>query len=173
MTEIDGEAAAGFEAVREAFAENFSERGEVGAAIAAYHDGRKVVDLWGGDAAPGVPWVRDTMTVVWSSTKGISALVAQLLVDRDSLDLDEVVATYWPEFAANGKADTTVRDILTHGARLPYPPGYRAVASGDSPRGWGDTAALVELLQEAEPVLPEGVHGYHAITYGLLLGEVV
>ncbi len=173
MTKVNGEVVDGFEAVADAFAENFSTRGDVGAAFCAYHDGRKVVDLWGGESSAGTPWAEDTMTVVWSTTKGMSALVAQLLADRGQLDIDALVTAYWPEFGVNGKQDITVRDVLTHGARLPYPPGYSAVVTADSADGWDDIAGLVVLLERAEPILPEGDHGYHAVTFGLLLGEIV
>jgi len=173
MTQINGEVLDGFDAVKDAFAENFSKRGDVGAAFCAYHDGHKVVDLWGGDAAAGVPWAEDTVAIVWSTTKGLSALVAQLLADRGQLDIDALVSAYWPEFGINGKDQVTVRDVLTHGARLPWPPGYSAIATADGPEGWDDTAGVVGLLEQAVPVLPEGTHGYHAVTFGLLIGEIV
>jgi len=173
VTNIEGEVAAGFEPVRDAFAENFAERGEIGAAFSAYHAGRKVVDIWGGEARPGNPWMQDSSAVVWSATKGMTSLVVQLLADQEKLDVDALVTAYWPEFGANGKAAITVRDVLSHGARLPYPPGYTAIATGDSPNGWENVAGLVQLLEVAEPVLDEGLHGYHAVTFGVLLGEIV
>ncbi len=173
MADTHGEVAAGFEPVREAFAANFSERGDIGGAFCAYHNGQVVADLWGGQASRDQAWERNTMALVWSTTKGMSALVAHLLADSDRLDLDAPIASIWPEFGGNGKSDIIVRDILTHGARLPYVPGYRSVVSADSPDGWANTSALVALLESAEPVLPDGVHGYHAVTFGLLLGEVV
>jgi len=172
MTTTNGEVADGFDAVRDAFTENFSARNEIGAAFSAYHDGRKVVDLWGGDAKPGVAWAQDSMTIIWSATKGVSALVAQLLADRGELEIDALVTRYWPEFGVNGKENITVRDVLSHGARLPYPPGYSAVATADSASGWDDVSGMVDLLEKASPVLPEGAHGYHAVTFGLLFGEI-
>lgn len=173
-TPIDGTVAAGFEPVREAFAANFAERGEVGAAFAAYVDGEKVVDLWGGEASPGVPWSEDTLCVVWSTTKGATALTAQILAGRDLLDVDAPVARYWPEFAANGKEAVTVRDVLTHAAGLPSWDGYRDLVHLDSSAGWGRSEDIAHALAGAAPVLePGAVHGYHAVTYGWLIGELV
>ncbi|HEC10907.1 MAG TPA: class A beta-lactamase-related serine hydrolase [Acidimicrobiales bacterium] len=173
MVEIQGTVAPGFEPVREAFSANFSDRNEIGGAFTAYHRGHKVVDIWGGESGPGRPWQEDTTTLVWSATKGMSALVAQLLVDHGALDLNRAVADYWPEFASGGKGEITVLDILTHGARLPWPPGYPAFVTADDITGWDDPSPLVGLLEQAEPVLEAGHHGYHALTFGLLLGEVV
>src|SRR6478736_2119430 len=109
-----------FGAVREAFERNFAERGEVGAAVCVTLDGETVVDLWGGIADPGTgrAWDRDTIGVVWSCTKGATALCAHMLVARGALDLDAPVAAYWPEFASNGKAAITVRMLLSHQAGL-------------------------------------------------------
>ncbi len=158
-----------FEGVREAFAANFAERGEKGAALAVYVGGRRVVDLWGGEAAPGRPWAEDTVALVWSATKGMTALVVQRLVDTGRLELDAPVARWWPAFARGGKDGITVRDVLTHGARLPYPPGYAEIATADGPEGWDRVEDLTALLEGAEPVWPEGTHGYHAVTFGLIL----
>ena len=116
MTTIDGEVAAGFEPVREAFAANFARHGDIGAAVCVYQDGRPVVDLWGGDADEGRPWAYDTLQLVYSATKGATATAAHLLAQRGSLDLDAPVADYWPEFAANGKAEIPVRWLLSHQA---------------------------------------------------------
>lgn len=109
-----------FAAVREAFEENFRERGELGAAVTVIVGGRTVVDLWGGwaDAARSRPWERDTLVNVWSTTKGPVALCAHVLVDRGLLDLDAPVAAYWPEFAAAGKEKVLVRHLLSHRAGL-------------------------------------------------------
>ncbi|RDI74372.1 Beta-lactamase class C/penicillin binding protein [Gaiella occulta] len=173
-TPIDGTVAAGFEPVRETFAANFAERGEVGAAFAAYVDGQKVVDLWGGDARPGAPWSENTLCLVWSTTKGATALAAQILAERGQLDVDAPVARYWPEFAVNGKESVTVRDVLTHAAGLPYWEGYRELVTLDSSEGWGRSEDIARALAAAAPVVePGAVHGYHAVTYGWLLGELV
>src|SRR4051794_29932392 len=120
MHRIDGDVAPGFTSVRDGFAANFAERGEVGAAVCVYHRGRPVVDLWGGVADPATqqPWTRDSLVLVYSMTKGVSAACAHLLVERGQLDLDAPVARYWPEFAARGKASIPVRWILAHRAGL-------------------------------------------------------
>lgn len=173
-TPIDGTVAAGFEPVREAFAANFAERGDVGAAFAAYVDGENVVDIWGGEARPGVPWSEDTLCLVWSTTKGATALAAQILAERDQLDVEAPVARYWPEFAANGKPAVTVRDVLTHAAGLPYWEGYPELVTLDSSEGWGRSEDIARALADAAPVVePGAIHGYHAVTYGWLLGELV
>lgn len=170
---VHGHCDRAFDTVREAFAANFAERAETGAALSVYADGRKVVDLWGGDAGPGRPWEQDTITPVWSATKGITALVVQRLVDTGRLGLDTPVAHWWPEFAQGGKEKITVADVLTHGARLPYPPGYAEIVTADGPEGWDRVEDLTRLLEQAEPIWPEGTHGYHSVTFGLLLNGVV
>ena len=116
---IGGTVEPGFEGVRDAFATNFAEHGEVGAGFSLVVDGRTVVDLWGGvaDAATGAPYTEDTLQLVFSSTKGATALCANLLAQRGELDVDAPVATYWPEFAQGGKGDIPVRWLLCHQAR--------------------------------------------------------
>jgi CubicO group peptidase (beta-lactamase class C family) len=118
---IDGTCDDRFTAVRSAFERNFAEHGEMGASVCVTLDGESVVDLWGGtaDSATGAAWQRDTIGVVWSCTKGATALCAHMLVSRGQLDLDAAVARYWPEFAAHGKQDVTVRMLLAHQAGLP------------------------------------------------------
>lgn len=171
---IEGLVAPGFEAVRGAFAANFAERHEVGAAFAAYVDGVKVADLWAGEARPGTPWSESTLCPVWSATKGATALVAQILAGRGQLDVDAPVARYWPEFATNGKAAITVRDVLTHGAGVPTWEGYRDLLTIDAGDGWGDLEAIVTALAGAKTAWEPGTkHGYHAVTFGWLVGEVV
>src|ERR1051326_5301535 len=117
---IHGSVAPGFEDVRTAFERNFAERGEIGAAVAAYWCGEKVVDLWGGYRTPerDAPWEADTMVAVASTTKGLAAMTLALAHSRGWLDYDAPVAGYWPEFAQNGKADITVRQLLRHEAGL-------------------------------------------------------
>ncbi len=174
MITIEGTVTAGFEPVREAFASNFAERGEVGAAFCAYVDGEKVVDVWGGEARSGVPWAEDTLCLVWSTTKGATALVAQILADRGLLDVDAPVARYWPEFAAHGKDAVTVWHVLTHAAGLPYWQGYRDLVHHDSDRNWDRTEDIARALAAAAPIWePATKHGYHALTYGWLVGEIV
>src|SRR5262249_24084651 len=121
VTEVQGTCDPAFAAVRDEFARNFAERGEVGASVCVVVDGRPVVDLWGGlaDRRAGTPWQRDTIGVVFSCTKGAVALCAHRLVERGLLDLDAAVTRYWPEYGVAGKVATTVRHLLNHTAGLP------------------------------------------------------
>ncbi|MFF8971526.1 serine hydrolase domain-containing protein [Streptomyces sp. NPDC014995] len=170
MTTIDGEVEAGFEPVREAFAANFDQHGDIGAAVCVYRDGRPVVDLWGGEADPdtGRPWERDTLQLVYSATKGATATAAHLLTQRGVLDLDATVAKYWPEFAANGKADIPVRWLLSHQAGL---------VALDEPVPLADALTwqpMVAALAAQRPLWTPGTaHGYHGRTWGWLVGEVI
>ncbi|HEX6417175.1 MAG TPA: serine hydrolase domain-containing protein [Acidimicrobiales bacterium] len=167
---IDGTVAPGFEGVRDAFAANFVEHGEVGAAFALVVDGRTVVDLWGGvaDARTGEPYTTDTLQLVFSSTKGATALCANLLAQRGELDVDAPVTSYWPEFGRAGKRDIPVRWLLCHKGGLPFV---------DAPLGLDELLAwdpAVDALAAMAPVWqPGSAHGYHAVTYGWLVGEVV
>ncbi|HLM65568.1 MAG TPA: serine hydrolase domain-containing protein [Acidimicrobiales bacterium] len=167
---VGGTVAPGFEGVRDAFARNFVEHGEVGAACALYVDGRPVVDLWGGvaDAATGAPYLADTLQLVFSSTKGLTAICANLLAERGELDVDAPVAEYWPEFAQAGKEDVPVRWLLCHKGGLPYVV---------TPTGLDDALAwdpVVDALAGQTPEWEPGTaHGYHAVTYGWLVGEVI
>ena len=168
--QIGGTVAPGFERVRNAFAANFEQHGDVGAAFSLYHRGVKVVDLWGGvaDVETGRPWVEDSIVLVFSSTKGATAICAHLLAQRGELDLDAPVAEYWPEFAAAGKQDIPVRWLLSHEVGLPV---------FDNPmtaEEWLSWEAPVKALAAQRPVWEPGTaHGYHAGTYGWLVGEVV
>src|SRR4030065_2936286 len=112
--DIGGHVSAGFEAVRDAFAENFSRRHELGGACCVYYQGEKVVDLWGGvrNKATGEPWQEHTMALVYSSTKGLAAMTLALAHSRGWLDYEERVCTYWPEFAQQGQGRITVRTLL-------------------------------------------------------------
>ncbi|MFG3201117.1 serine hydrolase domain-containing protein [Streptomyces sp. NPDC048192] len=169
-TQVHGHCDARFSAVREAFEENFLKRDELGAAVAVTVDGVMVVDLWGGwaDAAGTRPWQRDTVVNVWSTTKGPVALCAHLLADRGLLDLDAPVAAYWPEFAAAGKEKVLVRHLLSHRAGLS---GLREPHSLADLYDWELTTAR---LAATEPWWEPGTRsGYHALTYGFLVGEVV
>ncbi|MFC7383179.1 serine hydrolase domain-containing protein [Sphaerisporangium rhizosphaerae] len=170
MPEIGGQTAPGFEGVREAFAANLAGGQEVGAAVGVYLHGRKVVDLWGGVADPetGRRWERDTLQVVFSTTKGITAACAHLLAQRGELDLDAPVAEYWPEFAANGKERIPVRWLLTHQAGLP------ALDRPVTPAEAIAWEPMVTALAAQRPFWEPGTdHGYHGHTYGWLVGEVV
>jgi CubicO group peptidase (beta-lactamase class C family) len=169
-TQVQGHCDAAFTAVRGAFEENFRERGELGAAVAVTVDGRTVVDLWGGwaDAARSRPWERDTLVNVWSTSKGPVALCAHILADRGRLDLDAPVALYWPEFAAAGKEKVLVRHLLSHRAGLA---GLREPHSLEQLCDWELTT---QRLAATEPWWEPGTRsGYHALTYGHLVGEVV
>lgn len=159
-----------FEAIRAAFIENFSRGLEIGASVSVTLDGKTVVDLWAGfaDAARARAWQEDTIVNVYSSTKGMGAACAALLVERGKLDLDAPVADYWPEFARAGKAELPVRYLLSHRAGLP------AVARELPLEAAFDHARMCDALAEQEPWWTPGTrHGYHAITYGWLVGEVV
>ncbi|MGA5193025.1 serine hydrolase domain-containing protein [Streptomyces exfoliatus] len=167
---IDGHCDPRFTAVREAFEANFRTRAELGAAVTVELHGETVVDLWGGwaDAARTRRWERDTVVNVWSTTKGITALCAHLLVDRGLLDLDAPVASYWPEFAAAGKETLPVRHLLSHRAGLA---GLREPLSLAEFYDWEVTTAR---LAATEPWWEPGTRsGYHAMTYGFLVGEVI
>ena len=119
--DIGGWVEASFEPVLDAFADNFDERGDVGAAVCVYLEGEPVVDLWGGmaDATTGRPWTSDTVVLVYSSTKGVTSVCANRLIERGALDPAAPVARYWPEFAANGKAEITVESETPLDAWLP------------------------------------------------------
>ncbi|MCZ4125871.1 serine hydrolase domain-containing protein [Streptomyces sp. H39-S7] len=168
--QIEGHCDARFAGVRAAFEENFRERGELGAAVTVLLDGEPVVDLWGGraDAARSRPWERETLVNVWSTTRGGTALCAHLLADRGLLDLDAPVADYWPEFAAAGKADVLVRHLLSHRAGLA---GLREPHTLAELYDWELTTA--RLAATAPWWEPGTGSGYHALTYGFLVGEVV
>jgi len=156
--------------VRDAFAANFAAGLESGASIAISVDGELVVDLWGGvaDASTGAPWEEDTIVCVWSSTKTMAALCVLTLADRGLLDLHAPVATYWPEFAANGKERIEVRHLLSHTAGLPGWDAPMTLADLYDIRGATDALAAQAPWWE-----PGTAAGYHAITQGYLLGEVV
>ena len=167
---IGGTCAAGFEAVRDAFAANLVEPGEVGAAVAVAVDGRLVVDLWAGLADPhtGRRWDERTPVLVYSTTKGLTAVCALLLWERGDLDIDAPVAEVWPEFAAAGKAQVTTRHLLTHQAGLPVfdrPIAFRECHDPD--------LVAARLAAQTPHWEPGTAHGYHPLTFGWLVGEVV
>jgi CubicO group peptidase (beta-lactamase class C family) len=167
---IEGHTEAGFDQVAAAFAANFEELGELGAAFAAYVDGRLVVDLWGGVARPseGRRWQEDTLQLIFSGTKGLTAGCAMLLADRGLLDAERPVASYWPEFAANGKERITVADILTHRA------GLAAISADLELDDLCDPVALADLLALQAPHWEDGrPAAYHGLTYGWLCDALV
>ncbi|MFV0532118.1 MAG: serine hydrolase domain-containing protein [Cumulibacter sp.] len=170
MPEIHGRVEPGFEAVRDAFAKNFELYEEVGASFCLYKDGAPVVDIWGGvaDKETGREWGEDAAAVVFSTTKGAVAICLHLLVQRGQISLDEPVATYWPEFAANGKAAVTVRQLASHQT------GLFAIPEGLTLEDLYSWDPIVSALGDATPAWEPGTaHGYHALTYGWLVGEVV
>jgi CubicO group peptidase (beta-lactamase class C family) len=152
------------------FERNFSVRGDVGAAVCVIVDGQVVVDLWGGVADPvsGRAWEPDTVTTVFSASKGPLALCAHLLVARGELAFDDPVARYWPEFAAAGKQDITVSMALSHQAGLP---GFRETLPDGGLLDW---ERCTGLLAAQEPLWEPGTrHGYHAFTWGFIIGELL
>ena len=159
-----------FGEVADEFERNFAERGEVGAAVCVTLDGETVVDLWGGiaDEDSGRAWARDTIGVVWSCTKGATALCAHMLVARGQLSLDAPVAEYWPEFGKNGKDAVTVRMALAHQAGVP------AFSTPIPDNGYCDWDLIVNRLADQTPWWAPGTrHGYHALTFGHLIGEIL
>jgi CubicO group peptidase (beta-lactamase class C family) len=170
MSTVHGFAEDGWGAVADAFATNLAERGEVGAACAVYADGRAVVDLWGGlaDRESATPWADDTLVLTFSTTKGVTAIVANRLIEQGRLDPDAPVATYWPEFAANGKDAVTVEEVLAHRAGLPYVDGDFTLDEVMAVRPVVDA-----LAGQAPGWEPGSTFGYHARTYGWLTGEIV
>jgi CubicO group peptidase (beta-lactamase class C family) len=167
---VDGLVAPGFEEVRAEFERNFADRGDIGAAVAAYWRGEKVVDLWGGRRAPqgDAPWNRDTMVVVMSTTKGLAAMTLAVANARGWLDYDETVARYWPEFAQNGKAGVTVRQLLGHEA------GLVLLDEKLTLEKLHDLDYLARVLARQKPVWPPGTrHGYHTMSLGLYMQELI
>jgi CubicO group peptidase (beta-lactamase class C family) len=167
---IHGDVSKGFDAVRDAFTENFSDRKELGGACCVYRDGDKVVDLWGGirDKATGEPWEADTMVLVFSATKGLAAMVMALAHSRGLLDYDERVETYWPEFAQNGKGTITVRQLLAHQA------GLFAFDERVDKSVVADLDRLAEIMARQKPEWEPGQRqAYHAISLGFYEGELL
>lgn len=161
----------GFEAVRDAFAAAATRPG--GAAFAAFKDGRPVVDLWVGEAAPGRPWQQDTPAVIMSATKGVTALAGHILVDRGLLDLDAPVATYWPAFAAAGKKAVLVRHVFAHTSGVVTVPGYLDFMRMDG-TGWDQEDEIVRRIAGATPLWEPGTKStYHALTYGWMMDELI
>jgi CubicO group peptidase (beta-lactamase class C family) len=169
MAEVNGSCDKRFQAVRDALAQSLRDR-DVGASAAVFVDGKPVADLWGGyaDAARAVPWQRDTVVNVWSVSKTMLALCALILADRGVLDLDAPVCRYWPEFAAAGKENVLVRHVLAHTAGLPHLDG---MVSEEDLYDWPGVTA--RLAVQAPRWKPGTQAGYHSLTQGFLLGEVI
>ena len=168
--EIGGWVDTQFEPVLDAFADNFDSRAEVGAAVCVYLDGQPVVDLWGGvaDAATGKPWLSDSVVLVYSSTKGVTSVCANVLIERGLLDPSAAVSEYWPEFAAGGKGAITVAQLMSHQAGLPIVEGDYSL---EEVLSWDP---MVRALAAQEPIWTPGTrHGYHMRTFGWLGGELV
>jgi CubicO group peptidase (beta-lactamase class C family) len=170
MTQIHGTCHDDFVPVREAFEKNFSERGDLGASVAVSYQGEVVVDLWGGhrDREATQPWEEDTIVNVYSSTKTMAALCLLVLADRGEVDLYEKVANYWPEFAQNGKDTVEVRHFLSHSAGLA---GMDDAMTAEDAYDWDKMIAALE--RQAPWWEPGTASGYHALTQGYLIGEVV
>jgi CubicO group peptidase (beta-lactamase class C family) len=168
--DVHGFVSPGFEAVRDAFAENFSRRRELGAACCVYHKGEKVVDLWGGvrNKATGEAWQEDTMALVYSATKGLAAMTLAIAHSRGWLDYDQLVCKYWPEFAQNGKEKITVRKLLAHQG------GLFAFDEPVDKSVVGDLDRLAVVLARQKPAWEPGTRqAYHAITIGFYEGELL
>ena len=170
MTEIFGQCDGRFSSVKTAFAANFKERDEIGASVAISHEGQFVVDLWGGQLSrdTDAPWQEDTITNVWSSTKTMAAMCLLVLADRGEVDLHAPAATYWPEFAAAGKDKVEVRHFLSHSAGLS---GMDTKVEGDALYDWD--WMVRQLAAQAPWWEPGTASGYHALTQGHLIGEIV
>jgi len=170
MTDVEGTVEPGFEKVRDAFADNFTHHDEVGAAFACHVSGELVVDVWAGvaDQRTGAAWTANTLQLVFSTSKGLAAICAGMLVDRGQLELDQPVADHWPEFAQAGKQNVTVGELMSHQAGIPVV---------DAELTLEDILAIepvVEALAAQRPAWEPGTaHGYHALTYGWLVGELV
>ncbi|HEU5260222.1 MAG TPA: serine hydrolase [Gemmatimonadales bacterium] len=169
-TPVAGMVAPGFEEVRAEFERNFAERGEIGAAVAAYWRGEKVVDLWGGRRTPDgdAPWKEATMVVVNSTTKGLAAMTLAVANARGWLDYEAPVARYWPEFAQNGKATVTVRQLLGHEA------GLVLLDEKLTLEKLRDFDYMARMLARQTPAWPPGTrHGYHTLSIGLYMQELI
>ncbi|GAA3655882.1 serine hydrolase domain-containing protein [Lentzea roselyniae] len=167
---IQGTCAPQFAEVRAEFERNFAERGEVGASVHVTLDGAPVVDLWGGVADPitGRLWSEDTIVHVWSCTKAATALCAHVLASRGALDLNAPVTRYWPEYGAEGKGTTLVRHVLSHQAGLP------ALTEWLPGGAFYDWDLVTAKLAAQKPLWDPGTkHGYHGLTFGFLVGEIV
>ncbi|MGH9047894.1 MAG: serine hydrolase domain-containing protein [Acidimicrobiales bacterium] len=167
---IQGTCDAQFEAVREAFTKNFENESDIGASVAVYLEGEPVVDLWGGwaDEERTIPWERDSITNVWSTSKTMTNLCALILADQGEIDVHAPVAKYWPEFAANDKGRIEVRHLLSHTAGLA---GWEEPIDVEDLYDWEKATGL--LAAQKPWWEPGTASGYHAVTQGYLVGEVV
>ena len=167
---IGGTVSSQFEEVREQFTRNFAERAELGAACAVYYRGRKVVDLWGGyrDAKTRQPWTEDTLVLVFSTTKGIAAMVMAVAHSQGLFDLDDSIAMHWPEFAQHGKGRITIRQLLAHQAGLP------TIDRRLDAWKLADLDRMADILASQRPAWQPGTkHGYHTLTLGWYQSELI
>jgi CubicO group peptidase (beta-lactamase class C family) len=167
---VEGHVSPGFEPVRDAFADNFARRRELGGACCVYWHGEDVIDLWGGirNKQTGEPWERDTMVIVYSATKGLAAMTLALAHSRGWLDYDERVCTYWPQFAQHGKERITVRQLLAHQA------GLFALDQRLDRAAIADLDYLAAVLARQKPAWEPGTRqAYHGITLGYYEGELL
>ncbi|MEY2415464.1 MAG: hypothetical protein QOH53_798 [Ilumatobacteraceae bacterium] len=167
---VGGFVAPGWEPVKAAFEKNFELGEELGASAAVYHRGARVVDIWGGsfDQSGDLPYDDSTLQLMFSTTKGIVAIAVAMCVQRGLIDYDEKVATYWPEFAAHGKGGATVAQLLSHQCGLIAPDGPVTMADAL------DWKTITAMLADTKPDWPIGTgHGYHALTFGWLAGELI
>jgi CubicO group peptidase (beta-lactamase class C family) len=167
---IDGFCDPAFAGVRDVLAAALAAGDDLGAAVAVFADGRCVADLWGGvaDDRAGRPWLRDTPCVTFSATKAVTAVAALLLAERGRLAVDVPVADYWPEFAAHGKDGVSVEHVLSHQAGLPSFDRPMTVEEAADPG-----AMAAQLAGQAPEWRPGTAHGYHALTFGWLVGELI
>jgi CubicO group peptidase (beta-lactamase class C family) len=183
VTAVEGFTAPGYERVAETLAagasltlgerERRADLGEGGGAFCAFVDGGCVVDVWAGAAGSGRPWERETRAVLMSSTKGLTAMCAHVLEDRGELELDAPVVRYWPEFGCRGKEGVTVRQLLSHQSGSIGLPGSDELLSWDG-TGWDDTVTIAAAVAGGSPAWEPGTrHGYHGVTFGWLVGELV
>ena len=167
---LGGEVDEGYGKVADAFRRNFSSGKEIGAAVAVYRDGRKVVDLWGGfrNGHTQAPWQKDTIVNVFSTTKGVASLAVAVAASRGLIDYDAAVAEYWPEFAQAGKGAVTVRQLLGHQA------GLVAIKPPLTLSDLADPEKLSVTIAKQAPAWPPGTrHGYHAVTLGWYESELI
>jgi CubicO group peptidase (beta-lactamase class C family) len=166
---IDGACDPRFTAVREEFERNFRERGEIGAAVCVYENGRKIVDLWGGhkDVERTQPWEENTIVIMNSVAKSMCAICTHVLIDRGFIDFDAPVARYWPEFAQAGKERVLVRHVLSHTCGVIF-------CDRAPPGSWFDWQTHIRAIEQQEPAWAPGTKGaYNSINIGYILGEIV
>jgi CubicO group peptidase (beta-lactamase class C family) len=167
---IEGAVAEGFEDLEERFAAIISQAPQAGSAVSIWHKGRNVVNLWGGtaDKDAKTPWVEDTKAVVFSSTKGLMSLAIAMLYQEDKISYEDLVVKYWPEYKGAGKDGTTVRDLVTHRAGVPF---FADDIQEDQVIDWDFMVSKIE--QESAMWEPGSAYAYHAITHGWITGEII